>query len=140
MTETINTAPAASRFKVGERSINEIIADLRKPIAAKHLKTKKISGRDITFIPWYHAVKYLDLYAPGWSYEIARIDHIKDKVVLVVRVTVPAAEGLISREATGNEDDVTSSYGDPFSNSESMAIRRAAAKFGLGLYLYEGGK
>ena len=28
-------------------------------------------------------------------------------------------------------------YGDPTSNAEAMALRRAAAKFGLGLYLYE---
>ncbi|CAN1213587.1 DUF1071 domain-containing protein [Tumidithrix helvetica PCC 7403] len=28
-------------------------------------------------------------------------------------------------------------YGDPSSNAEGMAFRRAAAKFGLGLYLYE---
>lgn len=28
-------------------------------------------------------------------------------------------------------------YGDPSSNAESMAFRRAAARFGLGLYLYD---
>jgi len=27
-------------------------------------------------------------------------------------------------------------YGDPSSNAEAMALKRAAAKFGLGLYLY----
>jgi hypothetical protein len=27
-------------------------------------------------------------------------------------------------------------YGDPSSNAEGMALKRAAAKFGLGLYLY----
>jgi hypothetical protein len=29
-------------------------------------------------------------------------------------------------------------YGDPSSNAESMAFRRACANFGLGLDLYEG--
>jgi len=81
------------------------------------------------------------------------------------RLTIPTAEGNIYREATGTEllkedkdvwigekpnrqklkDDlgrpVTESrelaYGDPSSNAESMAFRRAAARFGLGLYLYE---
>jgi hypothetical protein len=28
-------------------------------------------------------------------------------------------------------------YGDPSSNAEAMALKRAAAKFGLGLYLYQ---
>jgi len=32
---------------------------------------------------------------------------------------------------------VISSYGtSPISNAEAMALKRAAAKFGLGLYLY----
>jgi hypothetical protein len=33
-------------------------------------------------------------------------------------------------------DPVELAYGDPSSNAESMAFRRAAARFGLGLYLY----
>lgn len=55
------------------------------------------------------------------------------------------------REATGTEElkelttDKTTgetitrelAYGDPSSNAESMAFRRAAARFGLGLYLYD---
>lgn len=123
-------------FKVGERSINEIIQDLSKPIPTKLLKTKKISGTTITFISWHNATRLLDAFAPGWTYEVKTIQHIKDKVVLTVRLGIPTSDGVIWREATGNEDDVTSSYGDSFSNSESMALRRAAAKFGLGRYLY----
>ncbi len=33
-------------------------------------------------------------------------------------------------------ETVELAYGDPSSNAESMAFRRAAAKFGLGLYFY----
>lgn len=78
---------------------------------------------------------------------------------------MPTAEGNIYRGATGTEllkeekdvwtgekpnrqklkDDLRRSvtesrelgYGDPSSNAESMAFRRTAARFGLGLYLYE---
>jgi len=46
-------------------------------------------------------------------------------------------EGVIWREAKGIEDEVCGSHGDPTSNAESMALLRAAAKFGLGLNLYE---
>jgi hypothetical protein len=46
----------------------------------------------------------------------------------------PASRGIISREAT--EDEELRGYGDPPSNAEAMALKRAAAKFGLGLYLY----
>ena len=56
--------------------------------------------------------------------------------MVVVRITVPCLEGSIFREATGTEDEELKGYGDPSSNAEAMALKRAAAKFGLGLYLY----
>jgi len=58
-------------------------------------------------------------------------------VFLTVRVTITCDDGTVYREATGNESEDLDSYGDPFSNAESMALRRALAKFGLALYLYD---
>lgn len=59
-----------------------------------------------------------------------------ERIFLIGRLTIPTSEGKISREASGTELLNCSSYGDPSSNAESMAFRRACAKFGLGLYLY----
>lgn len=87
-----------------------------------------------------------------------------DRLFLVGRLTIPTCDGIVYREASGTEllkeektiwvgepnnrrplkDDydrpITEprelAYGDPSSNAESMAFRRAAARFGLGLYLY----
>jgi hypothetical protein len=150
------------------RSIDAIIEDLTKPIAKRHLKKKRQGGSDLTFIPWYHAVKYLDLYAPGWTYKVTITDvpggHIilvnnrivksnefkkdgakpdavvqmipKSQVAVVAAITIPCLEGFITRESTGQEDAEVTGFGDSTSNSESMALRRAASKFGLGLYLY----
>lgn len=118
------------------RSINDIVNDLHKPIHPRHLKTRRQGGKELTYIAWYDAAKYLDLYAPGWNYEVRTIAQIAGKVVLTVRLSIPSAEGTVYREATGCEDEDNDNYGDPFSNSESMALRRAAAKFGLGLHLY----
>ncbi len=70
---------------------------------------------------------------------------------MVGRLTIPTSEGNVYREASGTEElkrekynkDTNSyemkeiAYGDPSSNAESMAFRRCAARFGLGLYLYE---
>jgi hypothetical protein len=53
--------------------------------------------------------------------------------VVTVRISIPCIEGIISREATGTEDEELKGYGDPSSNAEAMALKRAAAKFGLGL-------
>ena len=119
------------------RSIRDIIKDLSKPVAKRHLRTRKQGGKDLTYISWYDAVKYLDHYAPGWCYEVRSMNSVGGKLILTIRLLIPAQEGIIYREATGQEEEETNSYGDSSSNAESMALRRAAAKFGLGLYLYD---
>ena len=121
----------------GLRSIREIVKDLSKPIAQKHLRKRRQGGKEITYLAWHDAVKYLDHYAPGWCYEVRRIDSIAGKVILTVRLSIPSLEGIVYREATGQEDETLDSYGDSTSNAESMSLRRAAAKFGLGIGLYD---
>jgi hypothetical protein len=131
---------AETIHETGLRSIRDIVRDLSKPVAKRHLRTRKQGGKEITYIAWHDAVKYLDHYAPGWCYEVRRIDSIGGKLILTIRLSIPALEGVIYREATGQEDEDIETYGNSSSNSESMALRRAAAKFGLGLYLYDQNK
>lgn len=119
------------------RSIGEIIGDLSKPIPARLLRSKTVGGQKIRYLPWHTAVKFLDLYAPGWSYEVRHVTGIGGKIVIVSRISIPCSEGVVYREATGQEDEDVDRFGDPSSNAESMSLRRAAAKFGLGLYLYD---
>lgn len=121
----------------GLRSIRDIVRDLSKPIAQKHLRKRRQGGKDILYVSWHDAIKYLDHYAPGWCYEVRSIDSIAGKLILTVRLSIPCAEGIVYREATGQEDETLDAYGDSSSNAESMALRRAAAKFGLGLALYD---
>jgi hypothetical protein len=118
------------------RSIDDIIKDLSKPIPARLLRTKTVGGQKIKYLPWHTAVKFLDLYAPGWSYEIRHLAGIGGKLVIVSRISIPCLEGTIYREATGQEDEDVSKWGDSSSNAEAQALKRAAAKFGLCLYLY----
>jgi hypothetical protein len=124
-------------FAPGERSLHDILTDLKKPIADKHLKSKKAGSSSVTYIPWYNAIKYLDYFAPGWSYRIVSVSHVGQNCIVVAEISIPTKDGVITRQATGLEDDSKSGYGDPASNAESTALRRAAAKFGLALYLYE---
>ncbi len=133
-----NFAENTSKFEL--RSIREIVADLSKPVAKRHLRTRRQGGKDIKYIAWHDAIKYLDHYASGWNYEIRSIESIGGKLILIVRLSIPCLEGIIFREATGQEDEELDSYGNSSSNSESMALRRAASKFGLGLYLYDQNK
>ena len=133
-----NFAENTSKFEL--RSIREIVADLSKPVAKRHLRTRRQGGKDIKYIAWHDAIKYLDHYASGWNYEIRSIESIGGKLILIVRLSIPCLEGIVFREATGQEDEELDSYGNSSSNSESMALRRAASKFGLGLYLYDQNK
>lgn len=137
-TETTQTEDSVKTSnKIELRSIREIIKDLRKPISPRHLRTRNQGGKELTYISWHDAIKYLDHFAPGWCYEVRNVASIGGRLVITVRISIPCAEGMVWREATGQEEEDTNSFGDPSSNAESMALRRACTKFGLGLYLYQ---
>ncbi len=121
----------------GPRSIRDIIAELSRPVAARHLKTRKQGGAELSYIEWHTAVKYLDLFAPGWSYHVKSVALVGSLVTVIASISIPCLEGVVTREATGCEDADSKGYGDAVSNAEAMALKRAAAKFGLGLYLYQ---
>lgn len=117
------------------KSITDIITDLSRP-RPEYVKQKTLKGNRIDFLEWHSAVRILDECAPGWQSEVKQVISEAGKIAVVVRICVPCAEGLVWREAIGNEDDDASGYGDPFSNAQAMAFKRAAAMFGVGLYLY----
>lgn len=124
------------------RSIQDIIKDLSKPVNPQRLKTKEIQTRrggsySVTYLPWYQCVQYLDHYAAGWRYEIRSVSQIGENLVMTVRLIIPCLEGDIWREASSLEPIDGTGYGDAATNAESAALRRAASKFGLCLYLYE---
>ena len=119
------------------RSIIAIVTDLSKPLAARHLKTRKQGGHELTYIEWHTAVRYLDFFAPGWSYAVKSVAQVGNLVTVVASISIPCLEGVVTREATGCEEADAKGYGDTVSNSEAMALKRAAAKFGLGLYIYQ---
>ena len=121
------------------RSIRDIVADLSKPLNKRHLRTRKQGGAELVYIEWHTAVKFLDYHAPGWSYHVKSVQLVGNLVTVVASISIPCAEGVVTREATGCEDADAKGYGDACSNAEAMALKRAAAKFGLGLYLYTKG-
>lgn len=115
----------------------EVLDRIRQPVPRSLLMAKTKGGNRLVFVPWYRAVEIMDERAPGWSYEVREVGELAGKVFLTVRVTVTCDDGVMYREATGNESEDLDTYGDPFSNAEGMALRRALAKFGLALYLYD---
>lgn len=119
------------------RPLTEILADLAKPLPQRFLATRRQGRTELIYIPWHHVNRLLDFFAPGWEGEVTKIVTTNERVFVTYRLTIHAEEGAFSREATGTELMNCSSYGDPTSNAESMAFRRAAARFGLGLGLYQ---
>lgn len=141
LAESATETPNETRNETdnGWRSITEIIADLKRPVAQKHLRTRKQGGKTLTYVAWFDAVRYLDHFAPGWTYEIRSVQQIGESLVMTVRISIPCAEGVVWREASALEPLNGTGYGDAATNAESAALRRAAAKFGLALNLYDKG-
>lgn len=147
------TDAAASTFESVQtdgdrRPLRDILADMRTPIRERHLETKQKGGETLTFCPWYRVARYVEHYTNGhWSKDV-QMHTTERRIFVTVTVTIDAADATVSRSATGTEklyrvDEGTGevsdiAYGDPSSNAESMAFRRACANFGLGLDLYEG--
>ncbi|AFZ38244.1 hypothetical protein Sta7437_4806 (plasmid) [Stanieria cyanosphaera PCC 7437] len=135
----------------GEWSLAQIQEAFKRKLPPTMLKKLPADKGFALYLPWWSCNKILDKYAPGWTWEIKETLISRDRLFIVGRLTIPTSEGNVYREATGTEElkrekynkDNNSyevkeiAYGDPSSNAESMAFRRCAARFGLGLYLYE---
>ena len=153
--EQIMQAPSNKMPKhldVGEWSFKQITAALSRRLDPSLLGTKKKGGAELLFIPWYLACDILDKYAPGWSYDV-EVTPMADRVIIKATIEIVARDCTVRRSSTGQEtlkqmnSDGTPklsqdgqlkehAYGDPVSNAEGMALRRAGSKFGLGRKLY----
>ena len=74
----------------------------------------------------------LDAYAPGWEGEITRVDKMGDRISVTYRLTIHAAEGAFHQEDAGEEDEDKEEFGGTMAGAIATAMKRAAAKFGLG--------
>lgn len=137
--EVVVAEPEAAEPHPGQtfRPVKEIVADLSKEIPHRFIKQRKQGGATLSYIEWHTAASFLDLYAPGWSWEIQHLVELNSGALIVHgRLTIPCAEGTVTRDATGIEEADERMYGDVASNAVAMAFKRAAVLFGLGKHLY----
>jgi len=81
---------------------------------------------------------YLDLYAPGWEWDFSvTVGH--ERIFGVGRLTIHGSDGSLTRAASGTETLDKAGYGDPSSNAEAQALRRAAMAFGFCRKLWKKG-
>lgn len=131
-------------------NVSDMLAELRKPVPEASLNIKVSDGERIAYLPWYKAVLLADDRLSGaWSHEL--VEHWIDSAArgskvkgytdtplahCRVRVTIHGTDRDVSREAIGVDDEPNGQRGTPLERAEAAGLRRALAKFGLGLELY----
>lgn len=118
--------------------IAEIIARLKEPVNPRLISQKKVGGKIIDFISWYTYCDLLDERCglSNWSWEIVSMTVTDDRLFITGKLTIHGDDRSLSQMATGTEILNCNSYGDPSSNAEAMALRRACAKFSLARQLW----
>lgn len=102
-----------------------------------HLHQYRPQGKSyVVSIAWHTAAERLDEVYPNWSQKIEKLEVINNHVVVTVSISLHFQEGDVTRTNTGIEDVNTDSWGDAVSNAVAMGLKRAAALFGVGRYLY----
>ena len=118
------------------RPLARILDDLRRPLPESMLQVRQVGGRRMRYLSTRDTIAVLDQVAPGWEGTITNLYTVRDRVVVVYRLTIHAAEGRFSREGTGSESlDASSQTADATLLAEGAALRNAASMFGLGLFL-----
>ena len=105
----------------------------------------------LSYVSWYDACDLMDERAPGWSHEIRVVGSMPmqrgsreagytevDLAYVVVRVTIPCADGVLSREAVGVDDEPTGQRGTALERAAGSGLRRCFAAYGLARGLYQG--
>lgn len=118
--------------------LTEILERLHQPIPAHLLSTKRLSGTDINYISWYDLCDLLDERCgiDGWEWKQVNCQQIGSKLTQTWELTVIGEDRRLSRQATGDENLDTSSYGSPTTNVEAQCLRRCCSKFELGRALW----
>ena len=140
--QTVTGQKIVAANPAGLRSITDIIRDLSRELPPQWLYLlDKGVGKKLTAYSWFRVNQAFDKYAVGWCSEITNIYEAQGHILTAMRISIPCLEGLVYREDIGgsyeNIDVVKRSKGfDPALKAKQQALKRAAAQFGFGLYLY----
>lgn len=126
-----NKMPKEKTAKNLCRGLPEILEDLHKEVPDRLVERR---GDGFRYIPWYHVCRLLEYYAPGWTGEVKSIQQVGQKVIVVYQITIRTQHGSVVREATGEAEI---SEANATCLAEAQAFKRAAAKLGIGIDLYQ---
>ncbi len=121
----------------------DILRILAQPVPKNRISKKGIFKNkkkidEVDYIAWVDCCDLLDQFCglENWEWSVRDVNQISNRLTLTGVLTIHGDDKNLTRMATGTEDVDCSSYGDPSSNAEAMALRRCCAKFGLGRDLW----
>jgi hypothetical protein len=119
--------------------LSEILENLKEPIPLNLMSKKgifknKVKVDEVDYVSWIDLADLLDSRCglSGWEWSVSNVQQIGQNLTLTGTLIIHGDDRTLTRMATGIEELNCSSYGDPSSNAEAMALRRCCAKFGLG--------
>jgi hypothetical protein len=115
-------------------SFQELRDTLNRPTDPTLVRSRRQGTVEVDYLEWFTVNRLLDAHCPGWSGE-AVVTTAGDTVIVTYTIRIPTSEGIVSRSATGSEK--LGSGFDPVASAEQQAFKRAAARFGIGLDLYD---
>lgn len=112
----------------------DLAVALADPFPDAWVKEKVQGGSRIRFVPWFrYAERLNELVGPeGWSTSLS-LHEVGGKLVVVASLTVLG----VTKQNVGDEDEDKDNFGTACTNAFAQAYKRAAALFGLGLYMYD---
>jgi hypothetical protein len=133
LTRNGSTAPAA---KFIQRTTEETLTELNRPIDPRHFKTRKQGSATLTYVPWATLARHLHHRAAGWCWEVQTVQEVGAAVVVTGRLSIPTTDGLLHYSAVASEPLESKSLAPAAEVAASSCLRRAAALAGLGLELW----
>ncbi len=114
----------------------EIQKRLAEAIPFELVFEKERGGKSFPYMNITDCTDLLDERAGVWECSVISEGERGNEYMIVVEISILAAEGWIKRQDVGISTLNHSGYGDTSSNAYAMAFKRAASKHGLGRELW----
>jgi hypothetical protein len=119
------------------RTVTETLEELSRPVDPRHVRQLRKGATTLDYLPWHTVAKHLTHRCPGWQWVVRSVQELGGSIVVHGSLYVPTSEGRLRFDAVASEPVKGGSQAPPAEVAESAAVRRAAAKSGLALDLYD---
>ena len=114
-----------------------VLEALQRPIDPRHIRQLRKGSVTLDYVPWFIIAKHLHHRAPGWTWVVRSVQEVGGSVVVHGTLLIPTSDGTLRYDAVASETLKGSSHAPSAEVAESACLRRAAAKCGLAIDLYD---